>query len=460
MQFNSILFICFLLVVVTIYYHLSARNRRFLLLMASYCFYWVWSIPFSGLLLGSTTLNYFAGRMLTGTSGEGKRKVILASAVIANLSVLALFKYVDFFSDSVYAAFGARLWPELKWVLPLGISFYTFQAMSYVIDVYRGKFSGRKSLFDVALYISFFPQLVAGPIVRADVLMPQLRAEHDLNWSNIRRGCALIIYGLAKKVFVADAMAGLVSEAYGSPESFSGLGLLLATYGFAVQIYCDFSAYSDIAIGAALLLGITLPTNFNKPYLACSIREFWQRWHISLSTWLRDYLYIPLGGNRCGKARTYLNLMITMLLGGLWHGAGWNWVAWGALHGGMMATERAAGVSAEPPKSRIMFALRWLLTLHLVCVSWVFFRAASVDQALLILQRIATFQRGALGVGIMPALYLAVIVLADFADLKRRWVESLDRRPAVARWVVYASGGVFALAFAGASNPEFIYFQF
>ena len=220
--------------------------------------------------------------------------------------------------------------PALNWILPLGISFYTFEVISYLVDVYLGMTRPIKSLMDMALYVSFFPHLIAGPIIRSEDLVPQLIADRGFDWANIREGIARFVWGMVKKIYVADVMAKVAAEVYGNPTTASASALVLGTYAFAVQIYCDFSAYSDMAIGSARMLGIKLPENFDMPYLSCSIREFWRRWHISLSTWLRDYLYIPLGGSRRGNIRTYVNLMLTMLLGGLWHGAGWSWIAWGS----------------------------------------------------------------------------------------------------------------------------------
>ena len=460
MQFNSTLYVSFLALVVVLYYHLGTQNRRILLLAASYCFYAVWSVAFAGLLAVSTALDYAAARFIDSSTTPFRRKLGLWFSIVKNMGVLCLFKYADFISSSLWSLLGFRPWPELNLILPLGISFFTFQIMSYTIDVYRGLMPAKRSLLDVALYITFFPQLVAGPIVRAATLMPQLQCTCGLDGDKIRRGCALVVWGLAKKVLVADAMAHLVNEVYGAPDQFSGLSLLLATYAFAVQIYCDFSGYSDIAIGSALMLGIDLPKNFDSPYLACSIREFWQRWHISLSTWLRDYLYIPLGGNRRGAPRAHLNLMITMLLGGLWHGAGWTWVIWGAGFAFLMSVERVLGIAARPPSTGLRRLGRWALTFHLVCLSWVLFRAKSLDTAALILGRIFTFAAGGLSIGLPAVLFLVCLLAAERIDLKKRWTELLGTKPVLARWAVYGSMAFFALVFTRVSNPEFIYFQF
>lgn len=460
MLFNSTPYLIFLVTVVSLYYVLTPRWRQYLILLASYIFYWVWSVPFSLLLVGSTLIDYYAARLIDASKTQTQRRAALMMSMVFNLGMLGLFKYADFLSNSCYALLDMRPWPQFGWVLPLGISFYTFQTMSYTIDVYRGVIKARKSFLDVAIYVSFFPQLVAGPIVRAEDLLPQLDFQKvEVDWPLFRRGLALVIWGLAKKVFVADAMGRVANQVYNAPGDYGSLGLLMGTYAFAVQIYCDFSGYSDIAIGSAALLGIQLPENFRTPYLSCSIREFWQRWHITLSTWLRDYLYIPLGGNRMGNVRTYVNLMATMLLGGLWHGAGWNWVVWGGIQGLVLSGERMIGLPMKP-SSKFTAALRWLITLHIVCLSWVFFRAHDVGVAGSILARILTGAQGAMSVGLIPMIYFIILMLVERLGTRGRWMDLLETRPALTRWVAYAAIVLFALTFAGTSSPEFIYFQF
>jgi len=460
MLFNSTVYLIFLPLVAVLYYLLPLWWRRVMLLGASYAFYMVWSVPFSSLLVFSTVIDYTAARVIDGSDSPLRRRLGLITSLVANLGVLAVFKYADFFSNSAYSLTGARPWPELDLILPLGISFYTFQTMSYTIDVYRGHLSARKSLIDVALYVSFFPQLVAGPIIRADTLIPQLREEIDENWQLIRAGIALIVWGMCKKVFIADTMAPVVNEAYGNASATSGMGLLSATYAFAIQIYCDFSGYTDIAIGSALVLGIRLPANFREPYLSCSIREFWRRWHISLSTWLRDYLYIPLGGSKRGPTHTQVNLMITMLLGGLWHGAGWNWVVWGGLQGTFMIVERIIGLSETPPRALIAKLIRWFITFHLVCLSWVFFRATDIGHAWEVLTRIATNAPGEAFDVWEPIALVLVLVLVELGRVRKRFVYLLQHHAFISLCVAIAAFILFALMFRGASSPEFIYFQF
>lgn len=460
MQFNSVIYIVYLFIVVGLYYQLKQSGRRWLILFVSYFFYGFWSVPFSGLLIFSTMVDWSASCWIERSKTQARKRAGLLLSLVANLGVLGLFKYADFFSDSAYGLFHMRPWPHMNWILPLGISFYTFQTMSYTIDVYRGHIKAHRSIVDVAMYVSFFPQLVAGPIVRASDLLPQLQTKQEFDWVNIRQGIGRIIWGMVKKVYFADAMAHIVTVVYGQSSEYSGLSLLLATYAFAIQIYCDFSGYSDIAIGSAKLLGIHLPENFDAPYLTLSIRDFWRRWHMTLSSWLRDYIYIPLGGSRGGEFRTYINLMITMLLGGLWHGAGWHWVVWGGLQGVAMSVERLIGLSSEIPESWFLRFVRWFVTFHIVCISWVLFRATDLANSVLILKRIFTFADGQFSIGLAPVVVLLLLLLVEHLKVRQFWLGIFDHHPIVARWVTYLAISVLCLTFMQSSNPEFIYFQF
>ncbi|MYJ14523.1 MAG: MBOAT family protein [Acidimicrobiia bacterium] len=355
------------------------------MLAASYFFYGYWDVRFVGLIAASTVLNQAAATTLARLERPGGRRAVVSLAVGANLASLGFFKYAGFFVDSAESALGrlgltADL-PLLNIVLPVGISFFTFQAISYVLDVYRGDTAPAKPL-DFAVYLAFFPQLVAGPIVRAHELIPQLRQPRTLRHSDFTRAAVLIAAGLFKKVVVATYLAeALVDDVFAFPERFSSLEVLLGVYGYAVQIYADFSGYTDIAIGVALLLGIRLPENFNQPYRADSIQDFWRRWHISLSRWLRDYLYIPLGGNRRGEWRRDRNLLVTMLLGGLWHGAAWPFVLWGLFHGLGLLVERRL-------RLRLPAVFGRLATFHFVCFGWILFRAESLGAATGVLGRL------------------------------------------------------------------------
>ncbi len=389
MLFPTFTFALFFVVVMTVGWLMPGRRGwwKLFMLAASYFFYGYWDARFVGLIVASTVLNQTAAAWLSRLSSPGARRAVVSVAVTSNLASLGFFKYAGFFVDSAEAAlqglgFAADL-PLLNIILPVGISFFTFQAISYVLDVYRGDADLAKPL-DFAVYLAFFPQLVAGPIVRVNELVPQLSQPRTLTHSDFTRAVLLIAAGLFKKMVVATYLAeALVDDVFAFPDRFSSLEVLLGIYGYAVQIYADFSGYTDIAIGVALLLGIRLPENFNQPYRAASVQDFWRRWHISLSRWLRDYLYIPLGGNRGGDRRRDRNLLLTMLLGGLWHGAAWTFVLWGLLHGVGLLVERRLGRSPHPVLGR-------LITFHFVCFGWVLFRAESLGAASGVLRRLAS----------------------------------------------------------------------
>jgi D-alanyl-lipoteichoic acid acyltransferase DltB (MBOAT superfamily) len=467
MLFNSIHFLIFLPLVTVLYLAVPQQTRRVLLLVASFYFYCVFSIPLSLLLVCSTVLDYSMARIIQDSDRAGVRKAALCVSLVGNLGVLAVFKYLDFFSYSLATVLGFRPWPELNLILPMGISFYTFQTMAYTIDVYRGHLEARRSILDVALYVSFFPQLVAGPIMRGQSLLPQFHEHHCANLERILSGTLLVLWGLLKKVCVADPMGRIADSVYGTsvdphaPGEFGCLALLMATYAFALQIYCDFSAYSDIARGAGRVLGFRLMQNFDSPYLATTLREFWRRWHISLSTWLRDYLYIPLGGSRKSGARTYVNLSITMLLGGLWHGANTTYLAWGALHGLYLAIERSLGLD-QLDRSRfgaIERCVRGVVTFHLVCLAWVFFRSPSLAHAMGVITRILTFAPGE-AITNAPLLCLGGLLSLQIAKARVDFGGIALRNPNVARWTAYACLVVLVRILVLGPSPEFIYFQF
>jgi len=357
MAFNSFVFLVFLALVLPCYYALSHKWQNRFLLAASYVFYGAWDWRFLSLLAASTLIDYHVAQALHQTSKLGRRRILLAVSVCANLGFLAAFKYFDFFVGSLSTLLVSLGLGELPWaiqvVLPVGISFYTFQTLGYTIDVYRRTQEPTRDFAAFALYVSYFPQLVAGPIERARNLLPRILNKRTVTPARIATGLQLMLMGYLKKTAIADAVAPYVDEIFAHPDQQSSLRLLFGLYLFAIQIYGDFSGYSDIARGVSRLFGIDLMVNFKQPYLSANITEFWRRWHISLSTWLRDYLYIPLGGNRKGKLNTYRNLMITMLLGGLWHGAAWGFVIWGGLHGLYLAVHklicRDRGRGVEPP---------------------------------------------------------------------------------------------------------------
>lgn len=404
MLFPTIEFAIFFILVFIISWSLVHRPaaRKIFLTCASFFFYGFWDWRFVFLLLFSCLFNWAIALAVSkfqktgvqhGTSGKlvlyGRlSKAVLVIAVIVNLGLLALFKYYIFALvnlNNVLLFSGSDVSiPVMSVILPVGISFFTFQGMSYVIDVYRLKIPASPSLLNVMFYISFFPQLVAGPIVRATTVMPQLKQKPDADNIFATRALILIMAGLLKKVFIANYLSSeIVDPVFEDPLSYSAFDSLFAVYGYAVQIYCDFSAYSDIAIGVALLLGYRFPDNFNNPYRAVTIQDFWRRWHISLSSWLKDYLYIPLGGSLRGRGKTYVNLFITMLLGGIWHGAAWRFVFWGALHGAGLAVERfireKTGFSFD--KTTGLKVVGFFFTFHFVCAGWIFFRAPTTALA-------------------------------------------------------------------------------
>ena len=393
MLFNSLIFPIFFLAVILVYYQLNLRWQNRWLLVTSYFFYGWWDWRFCLLLIFSTVLDWFVADALSKTDEGKRRKYLLSLSIIGNLGVLGFFKYFNFFSGSAKVILtSVGFHPDfftLNIILPVGISFYTFQTMAYTIDVYRGRMKHAKDFTAFALYVSYFPQLVAGPIERAQRLLPQLIKHRLFNYQIVRTGIPLILFGYFKKVVIADSLAPIVESCFHSSGSTSGFDLLFGVYAFAIQIYCDFSGYTDIARGVSRFLGVELMQNFSCPYLSRNITEFWRRWHISLSSWLRDYLYISLGGNQKGNIRTYINLMTTMLLGGLWHGANWTFVVWGGLHGLFLAVHkfllRGKKTDINSWGNNQLGYLNdfvgIILTFHLVCLAWIFFRAPSFSVA-------------------------------------------------------------------------------
>ncbi len=449
----------------------SNEWRKLLILAASWIFYGAWDWRFVALLIGSALINWGVADRIVKADGHGRRRALLALGVTANLAVLGTFKYCGFFLQQVSATLHAIGWerdfPVLQIVLPVGISFFTFQGMSYLIDVYRGKTPPAR-LLDVTLLMSFFAHLVAGPIVRASDLIPQFQTTPRLTREAAATGFLLIAWGLFKKAVIASQLAtGLVDPVFFDPAAHTAPDLLAGAYGYAVQIYCDFSAYSDMAIGLAALLGYRFPRNFDQPYRANSLQDFWRRWHISLSSWLRDYLYISLGGNRGGTWMVCRNLMITMLLGGLWHGASWTFVIWGALHGFVLCAERLWR-DVKPAKwPSLPGWLGVLITFHIVCLGWIFFRAESFGSARAFLAGLTQWNAGPIAAEALTVTPLAVaLILLGLAiqALPPRMVEGMGLRLARLPAVGFALSLGAMMLLVEAMRPEgvapFIYYQF
>ncbi len=442
---------------------------RWFLLAASFWFYGAFAWPYCLLLGGSILVNQGFAVWIHRTAEEGRRKALLGAAVVINLGVLGYYKYTDFFIetiDATLATIGIDLgWVPLQIVLPVAISFFTFQALSYVIDVFRDD-AEPSPLLDFAVYLSFFPHLVAGPIVRARELLPQLRERADPRRVNSALAFRLIMVGLFKKVVISSFVsAAIVDDVFAVPGRYRSLEILVAIYAYAIQIYADFSGYTDIAIGCALLLGLRFPQNFDAPYAATSMQAFWRKWHMTLSFWLRDYLYIPLGGNKGGENRRDLNLFLTMLIGGLWHGAAWTFVVWGALHGVALGAERrileareAAGKVPGPWSPYI----RWAITFHVVCLGWVFFRAESFGHAFDLLWRLVAAP--GIGSAVTPMLVFVIVVMIASQFVPPAWVDQaqavFSRSIPAVQIVALALGFLLIDALGPEGVPPFIYFQF
>ncbi len=475
MLFNSLAFLVFFPAFLVAQLATRGAVRIWLTLFASYFFYAWWDWRLLPLLWFQTGLDFFVARRLHPMPDAGPRRRLLAVSLTTNLLLLAFFKYFHFGVESTRGLahlFGFEL-PEvtLAIVLPVGISFYTFQSMSYVIDVYRGEVEPEPSLLRFAASVALFVHLVAGPIVRARHLLPQLRTDRVFDAEVATAGFEQALWGFFKKIAIADSLAGFVDARFAAPQLQDGTTLLLTVYFYAIQIYCDFSGYTDIALGCAKILGYDLGVNFDRPYFSTSFRDFWRRWHISLSSWLRDYLYVSLGGNRRGVPRAYANLLVTMLIGGLWHGASWTFVAWGGLHGLYLVVERAL----RPWLGRAQEALsapRWLEKLaarlfvfHAVCFAWIFFRAQSFADAAEVIRGIAT--RSELSFAQVPNKFavikivglVALLVTVEAMSFRTSFVAHLRARPAL-RFAA-ASLLLWGIAILGTfSGANFIYFQF
>ncbi len=468
MLFNSFTFLIFFPVVYALY--LATQRRLALqnavLLAASYVFYGWWSLKFLGLLLVTTGLDWTLGRALGRIDDPRARKTFVTISICMNLGLLGFFKYHDFFARALVDAL-ARVGltlsvPVLHVVLPVGISFYTFQSMGYVIDVYRRTSPPVEKLFDFAVYVAFFPQLVAGPIERAMHMVPQLTRPRVITPALVHEGLQLMLWGFFKKLVVADNLARIADPIFSAPRSSHGVDLLIGALAFTGQIYGDFSGYTDIARGVARMLGIELMVNFRLPYFARNPRDFWARWHVSLSTWLRDYLYVPLGGNRRRPGRMLVNLLITMLLGGLWHGAAWNFVIWGFFHGSWLVVHRLATSGEDrAPRSALTQAGAIAGTFALTVVGWVIFRAKTGADIAWILTHWG-FATSASSSGLAWRLFVfwLPLVIVDAAQAASGDLLRLAKLRLAPRALVYASLFCGILAFGSRAGREFIYFQF
>ncbi|MCB9799495.1 MAG: MBOAT family protein [Candidatus Omnitrophica bacterium] len=475
MIFNSIQFLCFALVVLTVYHCLKHKFQNIFLLFASYFFYGSWNWHFLALIFLSTCVDYVCGLSIAETQSEKKKKFFLVCSIVVNLGILGFFKYANFFTESLQAVLANFGWQidavTLNIVLPVGISFYTFQTMSYSIDVYRGEVKPCRDFLDFALFVSFFPQLVAGPIERASSLLPQIKHPRTLNENQFSEGLCLIVWGYFQKVFVADNLAILVTHVFEKPEAASGMQVLFALYAFAFQLFCDFSGYSDIARGISKCLGFELMVNFRTPYFSKGPAEFWRRWHISLSSWLRDYLYIPLGGNRGSWLKNARNIMITMTLGGLWHGAGLNFVLWGFYHGCIILLYRAVGEVCAPlkfvselKKMKWFGFLQVIVFFHVFCLGLLFFRVSEFSHIPILLKSLCfnfyfnpAFIRF-YGTVFVFHIWLLLLIHAGLGREKEFF--DLMRGHPFRRWCTFVLFYYLIFVFGEFGGDPFIYFQF
>jgi alginate O-acetyltransferase complex protein AlgI len=481
MLFNSFEFFVFFPLVTIIYFLLPHRYRWFHLLVSS-CYFYASFIPVYLLILfGTIVVDYFAGLLIERSTGK-MRRLSLALSIVANVGILAVFKYYNFFIDNINTVSDAAL-PFLKIALPIGLSFHTFQAMSYTIEVYRGQQKAERHFGIYALYVMFYPQMVAGPIERPQNLLHQFYEKHDFDYDRIVSGLKLMAWGLMKKIVIADRLALYVNEVFGHTAQYAAATQFLAVFFFAFQIYCDFSGYSDIARGAARVMGFELMLNFNSPYFSRSIAEFWKRWHISLSTWFKDYLYIPLGGNRVSVGRHYVNLFFTFLVSGFWHGANWTFIAWGALHGMYLMVgnftrpyrRQLLNRLKIPQNNRLVILFEVMFVFLLVCITWIYFRAANMAQANAM---VATILGGVVNGSIFHFSMADILAGFTFTDIIMNFLlivmllllEKLHssvnlsllvkkQHPAL-RFAVYTSICLTIIFFGRFGSKEFIYFQF
>ncbi|HET7696447.1 MAG TPA: MBOAT family O-acyltransferase [Vicinamibacterales bacterium] len=475
MVFNSLQFLWFFVVVYGLYRAAAAllpppgarRAQNWLLLVASYYFYAAWDYRFLALLAASTLVDYTCGLLMGRTSDRARRRTLLWLSIGFNLTLLGFFKYFNFFADNLHALFAALGWQldfvTVRILLPIGISFYTFVTMSYVIDVYRGEIEPTRKLVDFAVFVAYFPHLVAGPILRATALLPQIAGMRRITPQQMRDGAWLCAWGFFQKIFVADNLGPLVSKVFESDTHPAGVNVLLATYAFAFQIYGDFAGYSNIARGTSKWMGIELIENFRFPYLVTTPQAFWRHWHISLSTWLRDYLYIPLGGSRGGAWKTRRNLFVTMLLGGLWHGAAWTFVLWGVYQGILLILYRPFEAAFSKLTAAWRFAA-WAVMFHLTCYGWLIFRSTSFGKLREL--TVSLFTQFAPGSADIPGLlvpllvYTGPLLIVHLLEARADDVLAVPRLPIGVRYTIYVATLYLILLFGNFGGSDFIYFQF
>lgn len=479
MLFNSFAYAIFLPIVFSIYWILKDQYRWILLVIASYFFYMCSGPQYGLIILSITVISYITARVLENSEDRRKKKTALIIAVLICLGVLFFFKYFNFFSNTLSGLLNLMSIHQdpiiLNIILPVGISFYTFQTMSYVIDVYKGNAKAEHHFGKYAAFVSFFPQLVAGPIERAGNLMSQINKTHTFDYNQAMYGVKLMLWGYYKKLIIADVLSTYVQTVYDNPQEYAGFALIVASLFFTLQIYCDFSGYSDIAIGTAKLFGIDLTTNFKSPYFSKSIKEFWSRWHISLSTWFRDYVYIPLGGNRAGKVRHYCNLLITFLVSGLWHGANWTFVAWGGIHGLAQIGETIILGRHERSKKPVVRVIKTIIVFLFCVFAWIFFVSNSITDAFYVITNCVngistpvTYLHGGfanIGFGKSTLAVVGVCILImtfyDYISLREDFIIWISKKHKVIQWGFYLMIGLFVVFLSKKGvAAEFIYFQF
>ncbi len=479
MLFNSLEFIFFFPLVVALYFTISPKYRWILLLIASYYFYMCWNYKYIVLIAFSTVVDYLAGILMYRTKKKKLRTVYLIASLTTNLGLLFFFKYFNFFGESINFLFSKfNIFyevPAYNYLLPVGISFYTFQTLSYTIDLYKKNRKPEYHFGKFALFVSFFPQLVAGPIERSENLLPQFHKNFTFDYERVKSGILLMCWGFFKKVVIADRLAEYVNMVYNNAPEYTGVPLIMATLFFAFQIYCDFSGYSDIAIGSAKIMGYDLMTNFRRPYLAVNIQDFWRRWHISLSTWFRDYVYIPLGGSRVAKWRWHTNLFITFLVSGLWHGAEWTFVIWGALHGFYLVfanitktfknrINQSIGLNNVP---QLHHVLQVMVTLVLVLFGWIFFRANNTADAILIINNLFVFTGPQqLNLFRIPSdlpialVSIGLLIIIEIIEERASLFEKMQQLTRPVKWAILTILIVLVFVLGMWEAQDFLYFQF